>query len=461
MGGQRHPDGVATIPATAEDLAVFHDARAQLARFDAPILLDSESPRDRMFVASFDGTGNSMRRDAPGNHTNVALIHQQLEKRIEADEERTGWSRIGAGYVEGVGTQGGLAGTRDLISGRTYEARLEEMYLQFIEQAKLWIEADPDADIRLASIGFSRGAEQAAGFTRLVEERGIQDPEGATVVRGRDGLIERIEFTAPPLREPGGVVQAIGLFDPVGTGVPRQHDRRPAASVVSGFQLTAIHERRNLFQGTLVMDMGTTFDGRFLNVLVPGAHSDVGGGYLQHGLSVRSGNLMIDYLNALSDRPFLAKRPEPDDPALNVIHRSEQHQVFYRTSRYDGRGGRVHQEELAPPPLCAIDCRDAEPRNEAMAAALEWRRVPIGPVPGAPAQAAATTVVPERLPGLDRLLEAALRDDAAAIRRFSLDLLDGPAGQAWLAEGEAGLRGRGWLQEDATQRMPAVLEPQR
>src|SRR5690606_20141896 len=151
-------------------------------------------PRDRMFVASFDGTGNSMRRDAPGNHTNVALIHQQLEKRIEADEERTGWSRIGAGYVEGVGTQGGLAGTRDLISGRTYEARLEEMYLQFIEQAKLWIEADPDADIRLASIGFSRGAEQAAGFTRLVEERGIQDPEGATVERGRDGLIERIEF---------------------------------------------------------------------------------------------------------------------------------------------------------------------------------------------------------------------------------------------------------------------------
>src|SRR5690606_29548028 len=104
---------------------------------------------------------------------------------------------------------GALAGTRDLISGRTYEARLEEMYLQFIEQAKLWIEADPDADIRLASIGFSRGAEQAAGFTRLVEERGIQDPEGATVVRGRDGLIERIEFTAPPLREPGGVVQAI------------------------------------------------------------------------------------------------------------------------------------------------------------------------------------------------------------------------------------------------------------
>src|SRR5690606_22345078 len=456
MGGQRHPDGVETVPVTPEQLTAFDRAREMLAQSVAPILVREDSGTDRMFLAAFDGTGNSMKKDAPANHTNVALIYQQVLHR-----NRDGVGHIRAGYVEGVGTQGGLSGLRDLASGRTYQARLEDMYLQVIVQAKNWMDANPQADIRVCAIGFSRGAEQAVGFTRMVEGRGIQDPDGARVSRDRDGMIQRIEFTAPPLREPGSVVQAIGLFDPVGTGVPRQHDRRPPPSVVSGLQLTALHVRRNLFQGTQVADPGITMDGRFTNLALPGAHSDVGGGYLQHGLSVRSGNLMIDYLNALSDRPFLAKRPEPDDPALNVIHRSEQHQVFYRTSRYDGRGGRVHQEELAPPPLCAIDCRDAEPRNEAMAAALEWRRVPIGPVPGAPAQAAATTVGPERLPGLDRLLAAALRDDAAAVRRFSLDLLDGPAGQAWLAEGEAGLRGRGWLQEDATQRMPAVLEPQR
>ncbi|WP_187471102.1 T6SS phospholipase effector Tle1-like catalytic domain-containing protein [Luteimonas viscosa] len=391
-----------------------------------------------------------MFKDAPENHTNVAHIYRQAN-----DLRRQGVDSIRAGYVEGVGTQGGLAGTRDLISGRTYTARLEEMYLQFLTEAARWIEKNPDADIRLASIGFSRGAEQAAGFTRLVEERGIQDPEGAKVVRGRDGLIDRVEFTKPPLREPGTVVQAIGLFDPVGTGVPRDHDRRPAASVVSGFQITADDERRNLFQGTRITDMGTTFDGRFLNVLVAGAHSDIGGGYQQNGLSIRSGNLMIDYLNALSDQPFLVKRPEPVEPALNVIHRSEQHQFFYRTSEFDRDGTRVHQEELAPPPLCRIDCRDAEPRNEALAAGLAWQRVAIAPVPGL--EAGQSTSIDQRAM-VDRLLQAAQRDDGPAIGLLSRDFLHGEAGQAWLAAGQARLREEDQTRNEVHGRAPAPLE---
>ncbi|MDH5833348.1 DUF2235 domain-containing protein [Luteimonas kalidii] len=446
---------MATFPATAEDLQAFDQASAQLEAFRAPVLLRRDS-FDRLFVAAFDGTGNSRHRDPPENHTNIAAIHQQLQDRIDGDEHATGGSALGAGYVEGVGTQGGLDGTIDLIRGRTYEARLEDMYLQFARQAKIWLDADPDVEIRIASIGFSRGAEQAAGFTRLVEQRGIQDPTGADVERGRDGLIERVEFTRPPLREPGTVVQAIGLFDPVGTGVPREHDRRPAASVVSGFQLTAEHERRNLFQGTRVADMGATFDGRFLNVLVPGAHSDVGGGYRQNGLSIRSGNLMVDYLNALGDQPFLAKRAEPQDPALNVIHRSEQHQIFYRTSEFDRDGIRVHQEDLAPPPLCRIDCRDAEPRNEAMAAGLDWRPVPIGPRPVARIDASAAT---DHRFMVERMLDAARRGDGAAIDGLSLGLLEGPLGQAWLAAGEERLHGIDAAARASGERSETAFEP--
>jgi len=430
VGGQRYPDGVATIPATEQDLASFRQASEQLAKLSAPLLLRQETESDRLFLAAFDGTGNSMFKDAPENHTNVAHIHKQV-----AHLAREGVSNIRSAYVEGVGTQGGLAGTRDLISGRTYEARLEEMYLQFIDHAKAWIETDPQADIRIAAIGFSRGAEQAAGFTRMVEARGIQNPEGAEVVRGRDGFIERVVFTKPPLREPGTVIQVVGLFDPVGTGVPRDHDRRLAPSVISGYQLTALHERRNLFQGTRVTDPGTTEDGRFQNSPVAGAHSDIGGGYLQNGLSIRSGNLMTDYLNALSDRPFLVKRPEPEDPALNVIHRSEQHQVFYRTSEFDRNGTRVHQELLAPPALCSIDCLDAEPRNGAMAASVPWWTVRIGPVPPAPAQPVA-----ERDPVVARLLEAAGRGDDAAVDRLAREWLDSERGKAWLETGQTRLR---------------------
>lgn len=419
MGGERHPDGVSTVPATASDLATFPDASRQLASFSAPLLRDGDAPDHRLFVAAFDGTGNSMYKDAPENHTNVARIAKQLEQSKDPT--------IGFGYVEGPGTQGGLGGVIDQATGGTYEARMEEMYLQFIQQASTWLRDNPDADIRIAAIGFSRGAEQAAGFTRLVEERGIQDPRGMDIVRDRHGRIEKLEPTRPNLREPGTVIQAVGLFDPVGTGEPRDHDRRLPPSVVSGFQITADDERRNLFQSTRVMDPGVTDGGRFLNVTVAGAHSDIGGGYAQDGLGIRSGNLMIDYLNALSDRPYLAKREEPMDPARNVIHRSEEHQFFYRTSIYDKAGARGMQEELAPAPLCRIDCLDAQPRNDAMASTLAWRPVAIGAVPAEPAREARM---------VEQLLDAARRGDGGAIERLSREQLHAEAGQAWLRAGQ-------------------------
>lgn len=436
MGGERHPDGARTIPATATDLASFPEANRQLAGLSAPLLRDGEVPGHRLFIAAFDGTGNSMYKDAPENHTNVARIAKQIEQAKDP--------AVGFGYVEGPGTQGGLGGVIDQATGDTYEARMEEMYFQFIQQASTWLLDDPGADIRIAAIGFSRGAEQAAGFTRMIEERGIQDPRGMNVVRDRNGDIERLEPTRPNLREPGTVIQAVGLFDPVGTGEPRNHDRRLPPSVVSGFQITADDERRNLFQSTRVLDPGVTDGGRFLNVTVAGAHSDIGGSYTLDGLSIRSGNLMIDYLNALSDPPFLQKREEPVDPARNVIHRSEDHQFFYRTSVYDKEGVRGRQEELAPSNLCRIDCLDAQPRNAAMAEGLRWRPVEIGPTPVA---ASPTSMV-------EQLLQAAKQGDGAAIDRIGREHLHGAQGQAWLQAGQQRL-------QEAQPVVHAPVEPQR
>ena len=448
MGGERHPDGVSTIPATASDLASFPRASGQLAAFSAPVLLASDRPNDRLFVAAFDGTGNSMMTDAPENHTNVARIAKQVESLKDP--------AIAQGYVEGPGTQGGLSGAYDLAKGYTYEARMEDMYLQFVKQSAAWLKENPDADIRIAAIGFSRGAEQAAGFTRMVEERGIRNPEGAQVTRDGDGRVLHVDYIGAPLREPGTVIQAVGLFDPVGTGEPRDHDRRLPPSVVSGFQITADDERRNLFQSTRVMDPGVTDGGRFLNVTVAGAHSDIGGGYAQDGIGIRSGNVMIDYLNGLSDRPYLDKREEPTDPARNMIHRSEEHQFFYRTSVYDKAGTRGVIEELAPSNLCRIDCLDAQPRNEAMASALTWRPVDIRPAP----TASAVSTEPPRDGGMvERLLDAAKRGDSGAIERISRDQLQGDTGQAWLQAGRQRLEAERALQAPPIERQqePAAL----
>lgn len=424
MGKDKHPDGVSAYPADANDLDSYRRASEALARMPAPELVSADNPHERLFVATFDGTGNSMYKDAPENHTNVADIYKQVQRQQLPN--------IQAGYVEGPGTQGGIGGAWDMMKGNTYEARLEEMYVQFAEQAKKWIDEDPQAEIRIAGVGFSRGAEQTAGFARLVEERGIQDPTGMVVKRDDKGLIESIEFTKPPLLEPGRIPQAVGLFDPVGTGAPRDHDRRLPPSVISGFQITAEDERRNLFQSTRIVDPGMSADGRFLSVAVGGAHSDVGGSYALNGLAIRSGNVMVDYLNALSDTPFLEKRAEPSAPELNVVHRSEEHQFFYRTSVYDRDDRRGTQQELAPETLCRIDCLDAQPRDEAMAAGFEFRKVAIAPVPmepELPSQAGRDARSPEArdaMSRLDRLLESQI--DPAAQQAWDRDVAAHRAG---------------------------------
>ncbi|WP_330948365.1 hypothetical protein [Thermomonas sp. LB-4] len=87
------------------------------------------------------------------------------------------------------------------------------MYVQFVTKAKAWIDENSDTEIRLASIGFSRGAEQATRLARLAHERGTQDPAEMTIKRDAKGLIESVEFTRPPLVEPGRTPQAVGLFD--------------------------------------------------------------------------------------------------------------------------------------------------------------------------------------------------------------------------------------------------------
>jgi hypothetical protein len=374
----RLQDGVATYPADAHDMQTFVDARDALSQLPAPTLYRSNNPHERLFVAAFDGTGNDANRD-PAHMTNVGRFRDQIEALEGPDADR-----IKVGYVEGPGTQrNAIARAIDGARGHTYEQRLEEMYDQLAIQTKRWLAEDPDAQVRVVSVGFSRGAEQAAGFTRLVHERGIQDIDGARVVRDEHGQ-KRIDYTAPALAAPGQTPQAVGLFDPVGTGVPRDHDRRLPPSVISGFQITAEDERRSLFKSTSIIDPGQTPDGRFLNVMVAGAHSDVGGSYHLDGLSSRSGNLMTDYMNALSDRPFLNKVQEPSDPAMNVVHRSEQGMFLYRiTPKVDRREDEGTVERLAPDRLVGKggDAFNAEPRDERMAAAFDWRRVSIGVVP--------------------------------------------------------------------------------
>ena len=374
-------DGVPYKVAT-DSIPKYDEVRRQLSSFEEPVFLHADNPHERLFVAAMDGTGNDMVND-PEHITNVGLIVKQIETSDNPN--------VGYGYVPGPGTEQHALLTKlvDNMTGYTVNERAEAMYKQFIDQAWTWKQQDPDAQIRVASIGFSRGAEVDALFTRIVEERGIQDPTGAHYTYGSRHQITFVEYTKPALVGAHEVAQAVALFDPVGTGHAMDEDRRLPPSVISGIQFTALDEHRELFKSDRIIDPGITPDGRFAGVYVPGAHSDVGGGYHRDGLALRTGNFAIDYVNGLSDRPILEKSAEPDDPRMNVIHDSTKGMLLYRlmpnVNRLDADGyvtREVPRDEVGK----VSDPYNAESRNHALNAQFERQAMPDGPLPNAMAK---------------------------------------------------------------------------
>lgn len=336
-------DGVDVKQATPEQLATYTRAEAEINAFKVPQLYDAKDPNARVFVALFDGTGNDAIKD-PKHITNVGLLKEQLENaRLENPN-------IGFYYKEGPGTQGGIKGAIDGATGGTYQERLEEMYQRFDIQSAAWLQENPNAKISVVSVGFSRGAEQAAGFTRMVDERGIQNPNARQVETYPLSLglkDDKVTFTAPPLQEPGHQAQALALYDPVATGTPERKDRRPADSVISGLQIKAGDEHRSLFPADNIIPQGLSADKRFLGVTTAGCHSDIGGGYELNGLSTRNYNLMSDYLNASLGSALIMKREVPAEPEKSVIHDSTQHKFFYL--RVEERGITPRQDPDGKP----------------------------------------------------------------------------------------------------------------
>ncbi|HEY4581495.1 MAG TPA: XVIPCD domain-containing protein [Lysobacter sp.] len=357
MGGRRI-DGVSSYRASQPDHQLVEGAAELIERHPKPAMLKAGDQNGRLFFANFDGSGQDLHRrgEIP---TNVGALHADLMLRMDQGE-----TRIATEYLPGPGTQKIARGT-DLAFGFTVDERAMEMYVRFAQQSQVWLKANPDADISLAVTGYSRGAISPVMFTRLVDRYGILDPGSLRFSRDANGDL-KVESDRPPLVPPGRNAQALYLLDPVSTGVDRDFDLRPPPSVITGVSFWARDERRAAFPHRAIIDLGMTDDGRFLGILVPGAHSNIGGGNRLDGLEIRTGNLLRQAINGLSGTPLVPERPVPDDPARDVIHRSHQglFGVFQIGSSPAG-GARARREDLC----VVIDpCRDAEPRDEALAA---------------------------------------------------------------------------------------------
>ena len=243
----------------------------------------------------FDGTNNHLERDFPRTHSNiVGLFHSHLEdfsfgviplyyegvgtefdfedrhvrvpvpSRVGASirwEERTGYREKESRLRQGLG--GGL------------DIRLEKAIFDFQARLEEFRERSRVDEINIAVFGFSRGATQARAFVNWLAEHSKVSRQGSGLAY--DGIPLNVKF--------------LGLFDTVesvgGAGVNRQ-PRLVKTSlppfVEKCLHIVGAHELRNAFPLT---GLGTD---RYTQVVYPGAHADVGGGY-EAGAQGRSDRL--------------------------------------------------------------------------------------------------------------------------------------------------------------------------
>ncbi|NID05143.1 DUF2235 domain-containing protein [Luteibacter jiangsuensis] len=383
--------GGTTRPASASDLDAYERMREQQAKQTVPVLQHRDRPHEYLFIALFDGTGQSAYNDRL--LTNIGELKKQADEL--ADEHS---NRVRVGYAEGIGTQKNpFARAIDGAIPYTWDDKIRKVYRDLSRAAEQWKHEDPEAQIRVVGVGYSRGAVLVPGLARLVDQFGIAHPEGLKF--GRDAHGNLTVKSPSTLVPPGEVAQAVGLFDPVGTNLPKNYDARLPKSVLSGFSQIARDEQRELFPHQTILDPDWSDDGRFLSATLPGGHSNVGGGNDDAGLETLAFNGMADYLNALTDRPLFTHREVPPDPAQFTIFQADGVTAAFGL-RMDKDGQRNLRDELANCKIVDI-CRDAEPVDPSLASRFDWQRV--------------TPEPPEALPQLPDTAEVARTVEAPAM----------------------------------------------
>lgn len=322
-------DDVSTVPVST-GIDSYITAMRLVEQMNVPKLYDSTNVNSRVFFALADGTENDVANSQLGAPTNIGLLYDQLRQTLQDNPN----SNIDLAYKEGPGTQGGLEGGLDSGFGFSYDERAEELYTAFCKKAKVWLNENPNAEISLGELGFSRGSAVIAKFNQLVHERGIVDLDSAVPipidVSSGDPLQWQnsggITYTKV-LRQPGTIAQSAILYDPVVTGISSDLSLSP--STISALQITAANEYRTLFPSMSLVTPGLSEDGKYLNVTVAGAHGDIGGSYFINGLSTLNFNMTASVLNTMLGQDIVHSLTLPSDQGMYAIHNSVEAEWFY------------------------------------------------------------------------------------------------------------------------------------
>jgi uncharacterized protein (DUF2235 family) len=271
------------LTASASPIRVGYDATIEQARRNGDHV-------GKNIVILSDGTGQEGGKKAGGN-SNVYRLFNMLEDRT--DEQIVF-------YDPGLGT--GLRKVTGNVGGMGISNNIKEAYAFLVEHFQ--------AGDQIYLIGFSRGAATMRSLSSIIHYFGI-------LPRSRPELIDQAykiykKRSEEPLKKRADAfvrrhhtmwtrIRFIGCYDTVAAlGLPwarasavldivpifqhQFHDLRLSESVETAVQALAIDDERKTFHPVL-------WDPEFLDyqsvhqVWFTGMHTDVGGGYKEHGLS--------------------------------------------------------------------------------------------------------------------------------------------------------------------------------
>ena len=229
----------------------------------------------RNLIIGCDGTWN----DTGSSPTNVVKLLRACSNKNQVTQ-----------YEEGVGTA-----HLEALPGGTYGANLDRQILggyRFLRKRFQDTDWSP-ADNKVFIFGFSRGAYAARRLAGLVSFAGIPK-KASDVDLGWQLFLQQDVDSLTNLKEQGRFfdhpIEVLGVWDTVkSTNDADLHDRTLPKCVVAGYHAMAIDEKRKFFP---VLKWNN--EGRTRQVWFAGVHSDVGGGYMETGLSDISLQWMAD-----------------------------------------------------------------------------------------------------------------------------------------------------------------------
>jgi uncharacterized protein (DUF2235 family) len=285
-----------------------------------------------------DGTGQEGGKKA-GRNSNVYGIFNMLEDRTD-DQIVFYDPGLGTGRRKVTGNVGGMGISRNI----------KEAYTFLVEHFQ--------ADDQIYLIGFSRGAATVRSLSSFIHHFGILPRSRPDLIkqaykiykkRSKEPLNERAEEFVGRHHTMWTRIKFIGCYDTVAAlGLPwtpasvaldriplfqhRFHDLKLSESVETAVQALAIDDERKTFHPVL-WDPETLDDQSVHQVWFTGMHTDVGGGYIEHGLSDISLVWLTEQAVECGVRIYPGRKGKTAEDATDMMHdsRGSRMKKLYRS----------------------------------------------------------------------------------------------------------------------------------